>query len=197
MNTKKYKQGLVTSLTALSTAMLCQTATTYASDIEIYKAPTTGGASLMMVLDVSGSMSGSGPIKKDFGMDCDDTEYREVSTTFNRTIYKFNGTYCSVNANNKGEPNISNATNKANIIKSCEPEQNKSGKVTQFWCPDRLTSLKKSLFTLLNSSNESERLKDTTIVGITQFPKTGVLFAPAVMNDTNRAALLDIVQKNT
>ena len=52
MNTKKYKQGLVTSLTALSTAMLCQTATTYASDIEIYKAPTTGGASLMMVLDV-------------------------------------------------------------------------------------------------------------------------------------------------
>ncbi|RKG31617.1 pilus assembly protein [Acinetobacter tianfuensis] len=194
MNTKKYKQGLVTSLTALSTAMLCQTATTYASDIEIYKAPTTGGASLMMVLDVSGSMSGSGPIKKDFGMDCDDTEYREVSTTFNRTIYKFNGTYCSVNANNKGEPNISNATNKANIIKSCEPEQNKSGKVTQFWCPDRLTSLKKSLFTLLNSSNESERLKDTTIVGITQFPKTGVLFAPAVMNDTNRAALLDIVQ---
>ena len=194
MNTKKYKQGLVTSLTALSTAMLCQTATTYASDIEIYKAPTTGGASLMMVLDVSGSMSGSGPIKKDFGMDCDDTEYREVSTTFNRTIYKFNGTYCSVNANNKGERNISNATNKANIIKSCEPEQNKSGKVTQFWCPDRLTSLKKSLFTLLNSSNESERLKDTTIVGITQFPKTGVLFAPAVMNDTNRAALLDIVQ---
>lgn len=194
MKAKKYKQGLVTSLTVLSTAMLCQTAETYASDIEIYKAPTTGGASLMMVLDVSGSMSGSGPIEKDFGMDCDDTEYREVSTTFNRTIYKFNGTYCSVNANNKGEPNISNATNKANIIKSCEPEQNKSGKVTQFWCPDRLTSLKKSLFTLLNSSNESERLKDTTIVGITQFPKTGVLFAPAVMNDTNRAALLDIVQ---
>ena len=194
MNTKKYKQGLVTSLTALSTAMLCQTATTYASDIEIYKAPTTGGASLMMVLDVSGSMKGDSPIKKDFGINCDDTKSREVSTIFNSEVYKFDGEYCSINANNQGQPDISNATNKANIIKSCDPEQDKSGKVTKFWCPDRLTSLKKSLFTLLNSPNESERLKDTTIVGITQFPKTGVLFAPAVMNDTNRAALLNIVK---
>ena len=59
MKTKKYKQGLVTGLTALSTAMLCQTATTYASDIEIYKAPTNGGATLMFVLDLSGSMSQS------------------------------------------------------------------------------------------------------------------------------------------
>mgnify|MGYP003596841705 FL=1 len=69
MNTKKYKQGLVTSLTALSTAMLCQTATTYASDIEIYKAPTTGGASLMMVLDRSNSMRQDiyYPINTDFG----------------------------------------------------------------------------------------------------------------------------------
>ena len=75
MKTKKYKQGLVTSLTALSTAMLCQTAATYASDIEMYRAPTTGGAAVMMVLDVSGSMKGDSPIKKDFGMDCDDTEY--------------------------------------------------------------------------------------------------------------------------
>lgn len=194
MNTKKYKQGLVTSLTALSTAMLCQTATTYASDIEIYKAPTTGGASLMMVLDVSGSMKGRSPIRTDFGIECRDTTSREVATTFNREVYKFDGEYCSIDANNKGEPDTSNATNKANIIKSCDPEQDKSGKVTKFWCPDRLTSLKKSLFTLLNSPNKSERLKDTTIVGITQFPKTGVLFAPAVMNDTNRAALLNIVQ---
>lgn len=194
MKAKKYKQGLVTSLTVLSTAMLCQTATTYASDIEIYKAPTTGGASLMMVLDVSGSMKGDSPIKKDFGINCDDTKSREVSTIFNSEVYKFDGEYCSINANNQGQPDISNATNKANIIKSCDPEQDKSGKVTKFWCPDRLTSLKKSLFTLLNSPNESERLKDTTIVGITQFPKTGVLFAPAVMNDTNRAALLNIVQ---
>ena len=66
MKAKKYKQGLVTSLTALSTAMLCQTATTYASDIEIYKAPTNGGATLMFLLDLSGSMAGSSPIQTDF-----------------------------------------------------------------------------------------------------------------------------------
>ena len=66
MKTKKYTQGLVTSLTALSTAILCQTTATYASDIEIYKAPTNGGATLMFLLDLSGSMAGSSPIRKDF-----------------------------------------------------------------------------------------------------------------------------------
>lgn len=195
MKTKKYKQGLVTSLTALSTAMLCQTTATYASDIEIYKAPTTGGASLMMVLDVSGSMEGDSPIKKDFGISCDSTTSKEVSTTFKSVTYKFNGEYCSISAKSNGDPDTNNSINKTAILKACDQEKNTSGKITKFWCPDRLTSLKKSLFTLLNSSNESERLSDTTIVGVTQFPKTGVLFSPVVMNDTNRAALLNIVRQ--
>ena len=112
MKTKKYKQGLVTSLTALSTAMLCQTAATYASDIEIYKAPTTGGATLMLVLDMSTSMkqpsnsdkSGYGnPINADFGISCSrDTAFEEnISRTFvdsdnNSTTYSFKGTFCKV-----------------------------------------------------------------------------------------------------
>ncbi len=97
MKAKKYKQGLVTSLTALSTAMLCQTATTYASDIEIYKAPTSGGATLMFLLDLSGSMAGSSPIRKDFfdGESCT-TETKAVNTSIDGANYNFDGTYCFI-----------------------------------------------------------------------------------------------------
>ena len=108
MKTKKYKQGLVTSLTALSTAMLCHTATTYASDIEIYKAPTTGGATLMLALDFSTSMTGSSPIKKDFFNNtngCTD-ETNAVSTRWNGTSHSFTGTYCWIKETQK--PRVEN-----------------------------------------------------------------------------------------
>ncbi|WP_374666306.1 hypothetical protein [Acinetobacter sp.] len=99
MNTKKYKQGLVTSLTALSTAMLCQTATTYASDIEIYKAPTTGGASIMFVLDLSGSMSQDhyDAVNRDFfnNASCEKEGY-SVSANLGTVPYSFNGQYCFI-----------------------------------------------------------------------------------------------------
>ncbi|WP_180036910.1 MULTISPECIES: PilC/PilY family type IV pilus protein [unclassified Acinetobacter] len=71
MKSNKFNQGLATSLTALATAMLCQTTATYASDIEIYKAPTQGGATLMLALDFSTSMSQARqtPINTDFELD--------------------------------------------------------------------------------------------------------------------------------
>lgn len=144
MKTKKYKQGLVTSLTALSTAMLCQTATTYASDIEIYKAPTTGGASLMMVLDRSNSMRQDiyYPINTDFGFtndDCgiSDNEYPSfqrkdgggawftdtVSFDFydkdeNKTTYSFTGVYCYIDKS-KVTANFGTASQRAALLRSC------------------------------------------------------------------------------
>lgn len=92
---KKYKQGLATSLSALSTAILCHTTVAYASDIEIYKAPTTGGATLMLALDFSTSMTGSSPIKSDFfnGNRCT-SENHTVSTSWNGTPHSFPGQYC-------------------------------------------------------------------------------------------------------
>ncbi|VXA82947.1 conserved exported hypothetical protein [Acinetobacter sp. 8I-beige] len=97
MKAKKYKQGLVTSLTALSTAMLCQTAATYASDIEIYKAPTNGGATLMFLLDLSGSMAGSSPIQTDFfnNNSCEN-ENHNISTELKGTTYSYSGQYCFI-----------------------------------------------------------------------------------------------------
>ncbi len=89
----KIKHGLVTGLTALSTAMICQTSMTYASDIEIYKAPTTGGAIIQLILDMSTSMqtpvNNSGgylnPINKDFGISCETGRNSGNNSTYGAT----------------------------------------------------------------------------------------------------------------
>ena len=197
MKSIKLNQGLATGLTALATAMLCQSTATYASDIEIYKAPTRGGASLMLVLDVSGSMSvtssgGGNPVNTDFGTDCSTGDSsksnrlsKTVSTTFDGTTYSFVGEYCKIaSKGDKGSeyPNTSEATNRAAIVKSCDAITDKNGKITQWECPDRFTSLRISLFELINGSNEAKRLPSTTIVGLTQFPNSKLVFAPKALS---------------
>lgn len=89
---KKIKHSVVFTLSALSAALMCQTATIYASDIEIYKAPTTGGASLMMVLDRSNSMRQDYfmPINTDFGLTRDDCGV-ETTEADNKYLRKDNG----------------------------------------------------------------------------------------------------------
>jgi type IV pilus assembly protein PilY1 len=184
MKTKKYKQGLVTSLTALSTAMLCQTATTYASDIEIYKAPTTGGATLMFVLDLSGSMSQSidKSVQRDFfgtSTNCT-SESLVVRATWDRANYDFEGSYCYID---ESTFNNLNSTRQAQItrqvdVKNCLKELRDFGgwewkfvgwELKKVWvskleqtysCPDRVTMLKRSLFDLIagNSSVDSGKL---------------------------------------
>lgn len=146
MKAKKYKQGLVTSLTVLSTAMLCQTAETYASDIEIYKAPTTGGASLMMVLDRSNSMRQDyfAPINTDFGLTSDDcgvdtTEkynayYKKdgggawfndtVSFDYydennNKSTYSFTGNFCYLDKS-RVTNSFGTAAQRAALLRSCK-----------------------------------------------------------------------------
>ena len=121
MKAKKYKQGLVTSLTALSTAMLCQTATTYASDIEIYKAPTNGGATLMFLLDLSGSMAGSSPIQTDFfdNKNCT-SENLTVSTAIDgsSTSHSFSGQFCWIS-----ETQLTNRSKRTSTVKEWEIER--------------------------------------------------------------------------
>ncbi|MDK1684487.1 hypothetical protein [Acinetobacter terrestris] len=136
---KKYKQGLATSLSALSTAILCHTTVAYASDIEIYKAPTTGGAYLMLVLDESASMTQGGtysqtPITNDFkvgntdwcpsSLSKDKKAYFEESHNENLVkkdgsnyAYSYTGRYCIVDKSEVDK--IRNAVDKATIEKSC------------------------------------------------------------------------------
>ncbi|RFS33246.1 hypothetical protein DYI81_04840 [Acinetobacter sp. SWAC5] len=184
MKTKKYKQGLVTGLTALSTAMLCQTATTYASDIEIYKAPTNGGATLMFVLDLSGSMSQSidKSVQRDFfGTNTSCTsESLVVRSVLGGVNYDFNGSYCYINESTFGGLST---TRRAQITsqveaKNCLKESRDFGgwewkwvgwELKKVWvsqlqqaysCPDRVTMLKRSLFDLIagNSSVDGGKL---------------------------------------
>ena len=60
-NLKQYahpaQKALVVSLSAVMTAMVCSSTTTYASDIEIYQEAKSGDITLMFMLDISGSMT--------------------------------------------------------------------------------------------------------------------------------------------
>lgn len=219
MKAKKYKQGLVTSLTVLSTAMLCQTATTYASDIEIYKAPTTGGATLQLVLDMSSSMvqpakdvsGGNGnPIKEDFDIICakstssspaDNLNGRAYALTQTRTYrnlantlrsYSFEGRFCNVKTTDVDSWSASTTAatkKKGDLIKSSCTLVN-----TFYRCPDRLTSLKHSLFDLILGGATTKALPSTVSIGISTFPTYQYLNIlslkdpdknPANPNDTN------------
>lgn len=216
MKTKKYKQGLVTSLTALSTAMLCHTATTYASDIEIYKAPTNGGATLMFVLDLSGSMSQieDDPVNKDFfnGKDCT-VESKGVSTSIDGSAYSFNGTYCYITQTTYNSLNTTwkNRVDSQVAAKACIKEEKRLrdwyGNVwteMTYSCPDRVTMLKRSLFDLIagNSSIDganattSEKLPDTSSIGLTTFVNATpeVRQMPLVLTTSNRKSLLNLLK---
>lgn len=214
MKTKKYTQGLVTSLTALSTAILCQTTATYASDIEIYKAPTNGGATLMFLLDLSGSMAGSSPIRKDFfgGESCT-TETKAVNTSIDGANYNFDGTYCFITKSTYDNLNTAwRARVDAQVVaKACIKEEKRLrdwyGNVwteMTYSCPDRVTMLKRSLFDLIagNSSVDganattNEKLPDTSSIGFTTFvyATPEVKQAPLVLNTSNRKSLLNLLK---
>lgn len=221
---KKIKQTSVFTLSALSAALLCQTATSYASDIEIYKAPTTGGAIIQLILDMSSSMqtpvNNSGgylnPINKDFGITCATNRNDGNNTTYGSTRadiayartdtrtfqdsatpavtheYTFTGRYCNV-LKSAVDTWVGQSANlaKANLIKkSCTLF---SQSTTQYYrCPDRLTSLKHSIFDLIVGTADVERLPDTAYVGITTFPTTNIR-TPVLLNDRGRKQILDHV----
>lgn len=133
----KTKHGLVTGLTALSTAMICQTSMTYASDIEIYKAPTTGGAHIMMVLDLSSSMSqeisNMNPVNKDFFESKSCTkENRIISTHLNNQDYSFTGTFCYIYGS-------TSRYNRTQIVETYIETQTQT-KTGRNWSPSVLTS---------------------------------------------------------
>ena len=174
MNTKKYKHGFVTSLTALSTAMLCQATATYASDIEIYKAPTTGGAYLMLVLDESASMTQGGtysqtPITNDFKVGntdwCPKSLSKDKKAYFDETYnenfvkkdgsnypYSYTGRYCLVDKSEVDK--IKTAVDKLTIEKSCTF----IAKSTDSWVATSNTAVKKNTVTARDIYKCSDRM---------------------------------------
>lgn len=217
----KTKHGLVTGLTALSTAMICQTSMTYASDIEIYKAPTTGGATLMFVLDLSGSMSQSKDksVQRDFfggtSTSCT-SESKVVRTRFNNKDFDYNGTFCYITQTtyNGLSSTLRTKLDQEVIAKTCMKEVKNFRKwqgLIGGWvyydemvysCPDRVTMLVRSMFDLIsgNSSVDGGKiattntpLPDTASIGFTKFYNAtpSTETSPLTLTTENRETLLN------
>lgn len=195
-------------LSVLTTLILSVTANNYASDIEIYKAPTSadGSAKIMFVLDVStymyqnpnnsgGSGGGSSgiesenPIKADFGIDCKSSlETRHAGTT-----YKYTANYCET------------TTITPKIIAGCftsadRPNASPSIPAGTYRCYDRLSNLKEALFEVVdNPAYSALEDGDTTLtpkpkisLGFSFYPTVntfGPPMAPQLLNAAGRAAL--------
>lgn len=79
LNHTALNKAKLSVLSASITAMICSSA--YSSDIDIYKAPTTGGSTttLMMMLDVSGSMRVTHPTPEVALAACDFSSYTNAN----------------------------------------------------------------------------------------------------------------------
>lgn len=197
-------------LSVLTTLMLCVTANNYASDIEIYKAPTKadGNAKLMFVLDVStymyqnpsnsgGSGGGSSgiesenPIKADFGVDCKSS----LETRYAGTAYKYTANYCEI-PKTAETPKIKDgcftAVQRPNAIPAIPADT--------YRCYDRLSSLKEALFEVIDNpayaalevGDTSSTPKPKISLGFSFYPTVNVFgppIAPQLLNAAGRDAL--------
>lgn len=208
---KSKTQIMVFKLSVLTTLMLCVTANNNASDIEIYKAPALadGNAKIMFVLDVSTYMyqnpqnsggSGGGnsgiesaaPIPADFGLpnNCAvGTETRHAGTT-----YEYTASYC--------ETSVSGAS--AAVINGCviSPDD-----TTKYRCYDRLSSLKKALFEVIDDPTYSAEAAANDPTGQTPKISLGFSFYPTIsafgaplqpqlLNAAGRLALKERLSRN-
>ena len=171
----KNKAKLITfNLSVLSTLMLCVTASNYASDIEIYKAPNAsdGKARIMLNLDNSTSMSGDpsgmkgGPstISDDFpGVDCPSGKekyYIDSETkTYGTKSYTFNALYCEMP---KAAYNGLTGAAKTRVDNLCPSTTSGNRK-----CYSRLTMLKRSALDVINDVSLGANVK----MGLSFFPK--------------------------
>jgi type IV pilus assembly protein PilY1 len=179
-------------LSVLTTLMLCVTANNYASDIEIYKAPSLadGNAKIMFVLDVStymyqnpqnsgGSGGGSSgiesaaPIPADFGLpqNCTvGTEIRHSGTT-----YSYTASYC--------ETAISGANTAVQLgcVTSIQnPTASPAIPANVYRCYDRLSSLKKALFEVIDDPSYSAEAAAADATGRTPKISLGFSFYPTI-----------------
>lgn len=181
-------------LSVLTTLMLCVTANNYASDIEIYKAPSAadGKARIMLNLDNSSLMAGtpggfsggSTSITEDYGngITCPSGNQKynaeAVSRTYNGITYTDNEYYCTTPS-----PVPSNASNlnKAAIERSCDLVG------STYKCYDRFTLARRSMYQVVNDPE----LGDKVSIGIAMYPLFGTttVQSPLALTAENRNIL--------
>nr|WP_174506820.1 PilC/PilY family type IV pilus protein [Acinetobacter sp. Marseille-Q1620] len=187
---------LATCVSAIVTSVICMSFSTYASDIEIYQKPTAGNITLMLMLDISGSMGSATPTAPttngysfvdDYGLTTcgivnqTDTvpDFVGNSSALNNKVYSESSNTSPAYRRNFCYVTASNATQR--IKDNCELQSNKA-----YRCYDRLTKLKDGLFDLLqgNSTKGITKLSDDKVIGLSAFSylgnsKSGYILVPA------------------
>ncbi len=186
---KKNTQIITFKVSLLSTLLMYTTANNYASDIEIYRAPTLadGNAKIMFVLDVStymyqnprnsgGSGGGSSgiesvsPIEADYGLhSCTvGSETRYADTT-----YKYTASYCETPVRD-----ASAAVQAGCFTSITRPNASPLIPVDTYRCYDRLSNLKEALFEVVDDPAYSAEAAATDSTGKTPKISLGFSFYP-------------------
>lgn len=176
------KKKLVSALSMLITGLV-STSVSQASDISIYRAAETGSITLMFMLDMSGSMVGTGPIKTDYGITCSGKNSSTVSSLSTETASAggYTRQYCSISS--------ADASSYSKVTNSATGCTLSSG---TYKCYDRISRVKDGMYDLLNgnSSKGISQLSGDKIIGLSLFPYTskvgGFVIIPAqVLSATN------------
>lgn len=155
---------------AVTMAVCLAVPPSYASDIEIYKVPedSVGATTLMMMLDLSGSMgpdSGLGYSFRDYGItsSCNQTPANgNTLTAFtSKKNYYVDSTATPTYRRNFCHIATSDAT--TDISANCERV------TTGYRCYDRLTRLKDGLYQALQGTATVPRVDDKIIMGLSTF----------------------------
>lgn len=182
---KKFK---VSVITAALTTLICTSTLNYAADLEIYKIPedSVGATTLMMMLDLSGSMGyGDGysntsmSIQEDYEV-CVGSKSNVSSDTTTTTYYT--RYYCPVTASNANtRPKVTGYWSHPEghvdrkWIPGCEKQADNS-----YRCFDRLTRLKDGLRYALLGNPPVPKIDGKIILGLSTFAGTnGYIRIPA------------------
>lgn len=158
------KKIMVSGLSALLTMLMCfATPAAYASDIDIYQAAKNGTITLMLMLDISGSM-GNSSISGDYGIS---SNCGNDTATGGYSRY-----YCSV----------SSSSASTTVKNQCTLNG------SSYRCYRRIDRLKDGVFDLLNGNTDKgiTALTDDKVIGLatlgvydTTYHNTGAVLVPA------------------
>ena len=187
MKFKEYSQNLLaTTITALCTGLIISSSV-QASDIDIYQEAKSGDITLMLMLDISGSMD-TRSISPDYGI--------SNNCTTDTAPGGYTRNYCSVSASS-ASAKVKNPKTGCTLVG------------TSYRCYDRISRLKDGVFDLLqgNTAKGITRLDDQKIIGLSTLGvytntayNTGRILVPArvlgadVGNQKQRDILLSYVK---
>jgi len=188
MKFKEFSQNLLaTTITTLCTGLIISSAV-QASDIDIYQQAKSGEITLMLMLDISGSMD-TRSIDDDYGIS------NNCNTDTAPGGYTRN--YCSVSASS-ASAKVKNSKTGCTLVG------------TSYRCYDRISRLKDGVFDLLqgNTTKGITRLDDQKIIGLSTlgvrtnngYANTGRVLVPArklgdtYSGQTQRQILIDYVK---